>query len=1801
MSVLAGIDEDVRFNHGAADSLARACRNAATAIDNQAGDRASWVTHGLTDFEGYYADLFEQNGTTQAGDATRLASALRDVATKVDHLADCATAEQERRTTARAWKQRQDERGFWDHVSDWFTGGEDPPVGGPDPVAPQSVPAPAAPNRQPLEGSGSTGTSSARPANLRTFASNSAGANEELAWRPGSIEGYLDSFVSGCGWGSLDASGVVTAFRQYLTANGEDVRWANTVAAAFEEAGDGVVTLPNASITASLQAAGVDGTRTDLAIDPPQAYGAPPTTGYANDPVNTATGNFLEPEVDLGFAGGAATLSFPRMYNSVDPGVGAFGPGWSALTEAGLAVDADGAQWRHGDGRVVLFPRLADGWDRATTEAYWLTADAEGHTVRDNAGGRWVFDAAGHLSSVDRGPGTRVDLSWEAGRLVRLAHERGRWIALTWGGDRVAALDASDGRRTEYGYDDAGRLVSVDGPGGRRTYRWNKAGLVDQVVDADGVAEATNTYDDAGRVVAQVSAHGRTTQFSYLPGRVTVVADPDGSRPNTWIHDARGRLVGLVDAHGQRQSTSFDRHGNAVIVTGRDGGVTLAEYDERGRCTTRVLPSGARVDQRWDEADRVVEVTVDPGGDPSTTRYGYVGDDRNPSEVHDPEGGVTRLRWHGNLLAELVDPTGVRVGYAHDDHGDLVATTNALGETARLERDAAGRVVAATTPLGNRTTFTYDDRGVLLSRTDPDGGTWRFEHSAAGRLTATIDPYGARTSVELDAAGEAVATTDPLGRTIRRSFDALGNLAEVRLPDGSTWAYAHDALARLVAITDPDGQTWRQEHDVNGTPVTEPTTRVAAADAPDTPDDVVVTDRIGRIISVPTPDGGSTLSRYDRCGRPVEYVDAAGGVTTLARDAAGRVVRLRRPDGTTTSYAYGPTGRLVELSHEGGLTTTFTYDADGRLVREGAEGDGSVYAWDACGRLTALTLPGKGTSRWRFDLAGRVVEARDPLWGTRRFAYDAAGQLVAATNALGGTTHYAYDDLGRVVETTDPLGHTTRRRFNAHNRVVEHTDAQGRTTTAGYDHAGRQTWQQNPTGERLTWTYDGTGQLVATGVDDRTTATFERDPRARRLVVEDLGVPERPLRHELAWDAHGRLTSRSRDGSVVRWTYDEAGRCTGMTRPDGSSVHYEHDRGGRLVAVDAGGLGRVTFTRDARGRLLATEGPDHTETWQREGGRVVRHTLRHGGVTSTTTIERTPEGRVAAIERDGVRTRYEHDAADQLVRADSDAEVRTWTYDPAGRLVAESDASGTTTHTRDAAGQLVESRRGQAVVTHEYDAFGRRTRTVTPDGTTDYAWHPLGWLSAVTDGRGTHTLHVDALGELARVNDADLFWDTAAAPAHPLQVGSAGVLAVDGATATPDGWAAPGWRQGRADAADPWGTRALADIAPGVSLDATGTLAVAGLDWLGARAYDPATRGFLSVDPLPAVAGAAWAHDPYNYAGNDPLHAVDPSGLRPVTDAELQAYRDSNNGAFAAVGDWVSNNWEYLAGGAMVIAGGVLVATGVGGPLGGMLIGAGVDTIIQKATTGSVDWGQVAVGAVVGLIPMGGVATRLGLSGLRGAAVTGAASGALGGFATGNYTYFTGPGPHTLGNYASTVGWSTVGGTVTGSATGAGTHALSGMRTPPLGTPDAPPPPTGLRTPALGDQSALPDFPDPYAGVREASEYLQSIGVPREYRVQVLQSMDVETIRVNTADGDTFGLRHWGGDSAAQGRYLMPTLPGTRSDLALPPGNTMEHLAQFQIPEGTTYLSGRVAPNFGYPGGGNQMYVNDPNVLVPQQ
>ena len=201
----------------------------------------------------------------------------------------------------------------------------------------------------------------------------------------------------------------------------------------------------------------------------------------------------------------------------------------------------------------------------------------------------------------------------------------------------------------------------------------------------------------------------------------------------------------------------------------------------------------------------------------------------------------------------------------------------------------------------------------------------------------------------------------------------------------------------------------------------------------------------------------------------------------------------------------------------------------------------------------------------------------------------------------------------------------------------------------------------------------------------------------------------------------------------------------------------------------------------------------------------------------------------------------------------------------------------------------------------------------------------------------------------------------------------------------PYGWASLGVAAPAvpsAQGASSGGVPVLPDSLVGVSAASGVVLGSTGFEVLGARVVDSRVARFTAPDPLAAPVGAGWGADPFSLVGGNPVSLVDPWGLSPVSVEEFEKQK--------AVAASVRNVLEYVAGGAMVIAGAVIGAVGAGtGPLGGAvlgglsgaLMGAGMSVLEQKVKGERVDWSKAGQEAVKG-----------GITG----AVTGALTGGLG-------------------------------------------------------------------------------------------------------------------------------------------------------------------------------------------------------------
>ena len=978
------------YDYDAADQLKANSRGLAIAIEDQSDSRSEARSGASTDFSGYFADVFDANADLASEGAVKLASALRSLAVAVGKLEEAARQEDARRQDARAWAERQQYRedhllaDAWNEVGSFIEGvgsrlgeigshlgwGDDPQPPDPEPEPQIQADSVHLAARDVSGGHGEGGgVSSARPENLRSFQSGIHSLDDDLATPLASLTQSLADYEAGCNssWGTLSAQPLADSVKKWIADNGHDAEWAGTLADQFEAAGGsgGVVSLSDASLQAALERAGISVSRDDLTIGAYSAMGTPPTNGFSDDPVNTATGNFIEPECDLTGSGVASSLHLSRMYNALDDRRGVFGQGWASNLDMRLAFDQTGADFIDEDGRQIHFPRSGDSWQRAIGGNYWLTRieslpdgaafeqdlslNGDGVlAVRDNAGSWWAFDRVGRLIAQGHGPGTVVSFGRDTdGRVTRLEHERGRVITIGYEDGLVASAEGCDGQRVAYRYDEANRLVAAEGTDGVRRYRWNEAGVIDRVTAADGTVECENTYDDRGRVIGQQTPFGRRVRFAYLQGGVTSVSDERGDGANTWISDRYGRVVGIVDANGNRQSMAYDRNGNLVMVTSREGKTTLHSYDGRGRRVRTVTPEGMDVTYAWDGHDRITRVTTAQGG---VVEYEYVNDlERNPSIVRDPGGGVTKLDWSDGLLLRVVDPEGVSIDLDYDEYGDLIAVTNAEGDTARFERDDAGRVTRAINPLGAVTSLTYETggdatgltAGLTIRRREADGGVWRYEYEF-GHLIRLVDPLGAVTEYGYGPGEVVSSVSDPLGRVTTGSVDEYGNVCGVRLPSGERWAFAHDGLSRLREITDPDGGVWKREYTADGliASVCDPTGRVTTfsrdgdgvrvCDACDHAS--FAFDAFGRPTRRESGDGSSALTAYDVCGRPVELVDGEGGLTRVGYDLARRVTLVTSPAGRTTRWEYDRCGRPSARIEPDGARTTLHYDRASRLV-----------------------------------------------------------------------------------------------------------------------------------------------------------------------------------------------------------------------------------------------------------------------------------------------------------------------------------------------------------------------------------------------------------------------------------------------------------------------------------------------------------------------------------------------------------------------------------------------------------------------------------------------------------------------------------------------------------------------------------------------------------------------------------------------------------------------------------------------------------------------------------------------------
>ncbi len=714
-----------------------------------------------------------------------------------------------------------------------------------------------------------------------------------------------------------------------------------------------------------------------------------------------------------------------------------------------------------------------------------------------------TYDSNGNMASRTDFNGNRTNYAYDLARNLETSRTEGltasgattaqtRTITMTWHPTfRIPATitepTAVGSKVTTYGHDANGNVLSksVAVAGVTRSWSW--------------------TYDQYGRVLTATDPRLNTSTNTYY-------ANDAGQGTK------RGMLNTITNAAGHTTTiTSYNAHGQPLSITDANGLVTDMVYDPRQRLTSRTV-GGETTVYNYDGVGQLKKVTLP---DNSYLEYNYDGAHRL-NEIKDSLN---------NRVVYTLDNMGNRTKEEYADPSNQLARTRTRVYDAlnRLQRDIGGE-----TPSSQITQYGYDNNGNQTSTLDPLSRTTTQSYDALNRLMQVVDPFNgaaAPTKYEYDAQDNLTKVTDPKNLSTVYVYNGFNELTSQTSPDTGATGFTYDAAGNLATKTDARGVTATYSYDTLN--------RVSTISYPaygsDPAETVTYTydscsNGKGRLCSI-TDKTGTTVYSYNTHGRLLGKAQTTLGFTqtvSYSYNAAGQMDRMTLPSGKAVTYAY-LNNRIAGV----------TYDGKPVIKNADYEPFGPVGEWTWGNDTT--TAPNKHTRY--FDLDGRVgkIESGNGI-DPSLIIYDAASRITALQKMTGAavdpakSTTYGYDSLDRLTAVTPNVGNPNPMRGFTYdgvgNRVT--STVAGSTTNYGY---GANSHRLNSLTGAITksYSYDADGNRINDG-----TSTWNYGGNNRPTVIALAGTSI-----QAGINALGQRVTKTVNGTVTRFMYDEAGRLIG--------------------------------------------------------------------------------------------------------------------------------------------------------------------------------------------------------------------------------------------------------------------------------------------------------------------------------------------------------------------------------------------------------------------------------------------------------------------------------------------------------------------------------------------------------------------------------------------------------------------------------------------------------------------------------
>lgn len=938
-------------------------------------------------------------------------------------------------------------------------------------------------------------------------------------------------------------------------------------------------------------------------FDDTETFGENPALCYpcaiqqlAADPVDTRTGNLHMPVGGIGVTGRGPGLGFELAYNSLGAATaGVAGYGWSTVLDMRLVTDgSDRVVVQEGGSTVRFTPDGSGGWEAPARFTATLVNSAGGtFTFTRNHFDSFKFNSTtGALVALGDQFGNETTISYTAGKASFMEDEAGRKLTFGWSGSRLASVADPASRDIELAYDGAGNLVTytdvADGDtvftydGGHRLWTMRKPRHTNT---ADVIEVA---YDHLGRVMWQEDELDRRTSFEFFtptPGSTTVTF-PSG-RQRVDVYDGDPNTVeddGIHSATIQSPGTAFEQVTTLVrdtdtlalvSMTNPADEETVFTIDGRGNRLSATDPSGRVTRWTYNAFDQATSVSV--------------GETKAPLPVSTAAVVTTELDYDGyGRMVEATDavgkPSQAVTGFTYDTGHleDLKQVVDPRNKTWLFDYAAGtGDLVASSDPLGNKTTMAYNSIGWVVSSVAPKGNktggipadyTTSFTGNARGQVTEATEPGGNKVRYDYDGNGNQVTSESGLSPSVTTGdvtsygFDDADQLVSVDPPGAGAKAYAYTADGQRESFVNESNAEWTYE--------------------------------------------------FDGLGRPEVVTDPVGAVTRYGYDAASRLASVQQPGAGATcagpvkvacvEYSYDGFGRLDGVNYSDPATADlsgFTYDSVGRRTAVTAGGDTEEWSWDHRGRLTSHVDVNARTTGYGWDAASNLTSILYPGKATPLTrAFDNAGRLSSVTDWSNRVTSFGYDENSNWKSTTFPAAslNSDVRTFDTADRLTGVTWKRGATTLGSLAYGPRD--EKGMVTSVTATGVGGTGDSWAYDARDRVATTTTEDfgfDAATNLIDNDGVLQVFDPAQRLCWTsptaATGACATPADD--ATSFGYDARGNRTSKTLPSGTTASYGFDAENRMTSAEIPTVydpGSRQFQLLAAGATRVADGADGT-------------------------------------------------------------------------------------------------------------------------------------------------------------------------------------------------------------------------------------------------------------------------------------------------------------------------------------------------------------------------------------------------------------------------------------------------------------------------------------------------------------------------------------------------------------------------------------------------------------------------------